>query len=309
MKHITFLIIFFLLMIESYSSAAIDDLEDIGSNCAPVTIRVIDGVTVTISTQGGYPITARTYYDSTCLAFLGANDEPNAPLNPGNVSGTRFISSYLDSLIGFPQAQPVIFQFDQPVTFFGLTTIDLCENQDPVADLKLQAFDYSDVLIDEHVRSGPQGPSGLDLDWSVSGSGIVKVLLTGTISLDAPGYGIDDLILIVSSGNGIEFQETIKPTHITLHQNYPNPFNPQTIIKYELPSQAHVTLNIFDVNGRLVHKIIDEVKTKGSHSKTWDGVTNTGEKVSSGVYFYQLMIKDADSGLEMIYTKKMVLIK
>ena len=172
------------------------DFEDVGPDCTPVTTRVIDGVTVTISTQGGYPMTARTYYDSICQAFLGSNNEPNAPLNPGNVSGSRFISSIVvGTLIGFPQAQPIIFQFSQPVKFFGLTTLDLCEDTDPSAELKLQAFDYLNTLIDEHSRSGPQGPSGIDLDWGVCGNGIVKALLTGTISVDAPGYGIDDLIL------------------------------------------------------------------------------------------------------------------
>ena len=49
----------------------VDDLEDIGPDCTPVFSRVIGGVTVTISTASGFNLTARTYYDGTCLAFDG----------------------------------------------------------------------------------------------------------------------------------------------------------------------------------------------------------------------------------------------
>ena len=285
MKHITFFIIFFLLMIESYAQLTIDDLEDIGPNCSVVTTRIIDGVTVTITTQGGYPMLANTYNDSTCLAFSGADDEPNTPLNPGNVSGTRFIShSNYPNNLGFPQAQPIIFLFNQPVTFFGLTTLDLCENNDLGAELKLQAFDNSNNLIDEHIRTGPQGPSGLDLDWSVSSNGIVKVLLTGTISLDYPGYGIDDLILIDSSATGIEFQETIKPTHITLHQNYPNPFNPITKIKYSIPNSEIVQIKVIDILGNEIKTLINEYKLAGIYEIEFDA-----RGLPSGVYFYRMI--------------------
>ena len=181
--------------------ADVDGLEDIGPDNTPVTTRLIDGVTVTISTDTGLQMQACTYYDSTARAFNGKDLADNAPLNPGNVSGTRFIST-LGANSRFQNVEPITFEFDQPVTSFGLTTLDLLEDEeDPTTTLRLQAFDASDALVDEQVRTGEQGPSGLDLDWSVTGTGIVKVRLTGSITgADIGGYGIDDLVLTIPKG-------------------------------------------------------------------------------------------------------------
>ena len=180
------------------ASTPVDDLEDIGPDCTPVTIRIIDGVTVDISTAGGSDMTARTYYDGMCLAFAGHNNGDNAPLNPENVSGVRFISSFSPG-VGFPEAQPIIFEFDTPVTSFGLTTLDLLEDGSVCnpggANLTLRAYDASGVVVKEHTRVGGQGPGGLDLDWFVWSSQIVRVELTGGSFGECNGYGIDDLVL------------------------------------------------------------------------------------------------------------------
>jgi hypothetical protein len=173
-----------------------DDLEDIGPDCTAVTTRVIDGVTVNIFTAGGFDMTARTYNDATCDAFWGRDALINTPLNPGNVSGRRFISSRVPQA-GFPEAEPIIFEFDTPVTLFGLTTLDLLEDCHPAnAYLALQAYDALGSLLDTHARSGAYGSGGLDLDWSVSDNQIVRVELTGANLENCPGYGIDDLLLV-----------------------------------------------------------------------------------------------------------------
>jgi hypothetical protein len=203
MKRLATLCAVIAMAIPGTVMAALDGLEDIGPDGSVVTVRVIDGVTVSISTQGGFPMLACSYNDSTPHAFNGAGDQPNVPLNPGNVSGTRFISSNVAGVnSGFPYAEPIIFELDQPVVFFGLTTVDLCENNDTEADISLKAYNAFDVLIDEHNRNNTQGGwgnSGVDLDWHVSGEGIVKVELAGTTSEWYPGYGIDDLELIVNA--------------------------------------------------------------------------------------------------------------
>jgi len=84
------------------------------------------------------------------------------------------------------------------VTFFGLTTLDLHEAGDDSAWVRLRAFDASDSMIDNHVRYGPEGPSGLDLNWSVHAAGIMRVRLLGDISINHQGYGVDDLMLVRS---------------------------------------------------------------------------------------------------------------
>ncbi|MBU0616632.1 MAG: hypothetical protein KKI02_02840 [Planctomycetes bacterium] len=201
-----------LLTLAAASAGVVDDLEDIGPDCTPVTARIIGGVAVTIYTQGGSDMTAHTYYDDTCVAFWGHNNVINAPLNPENVSGTRFIAS-----VGFPGVQPIIFELNAPVTSFGLTTLDLLEDDstcNPVgANLTLRAYDASNDIVDEQALEGAQGSSGLDLDWFVSGDGIVKVELTGGDFGDCGGYGIDDLVIDAPDcdGDGIFDDKDVCP--------------------------------------------------------------------------------------------------
>ena len=91
---------------------------------------------------------------------------------------------------------------------------------------------------------------------------------------------------------------------IELFQNAPNPFNPSTTISYYLPSASYVALEVFDVNGSLVRKLVGANQPKGTQQAVWNGRSNTGASVSSGIYFYQLT---ADG--KVIGTKKMALLK
>ena len=88
-----------------------------------------------------------------------------------------------------------------------------------------------------------------------------------------------------------------------LGQNRPNPFNPVTTIVYELQSQAAVTLDVYDVDGSLVRRLVSEAKGPGSYTVDWDGKNDSGAQVASGIYFYRLVAG------EFVETRKMVLLK
>jgi hypothetical protein len=103
------------------------------------------------------------------------------------------------------------------------------------------------------------------------------------------------------------------PGGFILYQNYPNPFNPVTTIKFDTPPQPSpkergqkVKLVIYDVIGKEVEVLLDEVLNPGSYSVEWDA-----SAYSSGVYYYVLRVSDASNPLSIKYTetKKMVLIK
>jgi photosystem II stability/assembly factor-like uncharacterized protein len=68
----------------------------------------------------------------------------------------------------------------------------------------------------------------------------------------------------------------------------PNPFNPTTSIAYDLPAEADVTLRIYDVSGRLVRTLVDARQPAGPHSIMWDGRTDAGRPLASGVYLSEL---------------------
>jgi len=96
-----------------------------------------------------------------------------------------------------------------------------------------------------------------------------------------------------------------------LHQNYPNPFNPATTISFEVPGAsgaegsgaAPVRLAIYDVRGRLVRTLVSGALSPGPHRVTWDGTSDGGRAVSSGVYFYRI------SSLGWVQTRKMALLR
>lgn len=73
------------------------------------------------------------------------------------------------------------------------------------------------------------------------------------------------------------------PTEFTLAQNYPNPFNPSTVIKYGLPHEAKVTLEVYDLLGRRVAVLVDEQQNAGFHQVVFED-----RSLANGVYFYRL---------------------
>ena len=92
------------------------------------------------------------------------------------------------------------------------------------------------------------------------------------------------------------------PVQYALHQNYPNPFNPITTLRYDLPENSMVTITIYDMVGREVHTIMNEVQNAGYKSIVWDATNNYDQAVSAGIYIYQIKT-DA-----FVQTKKMICI-
>ena len=93
------------------------------------------------------------------------------------------------------------------------------------------------------------------------------------------------------------------PTAFTLHQNLPNPFNPVTTLRYDLPSDALVTLKVFDMLGREIIQLVNTNQKAGFRSVRWDATDSIGRPVSAGVYLYQIQAG------EFVQTRKMVLLK
>ncbi len=92
------------------------------------------------------------------------------------------------------------------------------------------------------------------------------------------------------------------PIAFRLAQNYPNPFNPITEIRYDLPSDCRVTLEIYDILGRKLVTLVDEYQEAGCKAARWNGKNENGLEISSGVYFYKLRAGNFSD------TKKMVLL-
>lgn len=98
--------------------------------------------------------------------------------------------------------------------------------------------------------------------------------------------------------NSVDDEKDIKLNKYVLYQNYPNPFNSSTIIKYSLPRQGEVKLSLYDLLGRLITTLVNEMKNTGEHQ-----IELNTKNLSSGVYFYQLIAGN------VILTNKLIFLK
>jgi len=95
----------------------------------------------------------------------------------------------------------------------------------------------------------------------------------------------------------------LPPLPFALQQNSPNPFNPSTEIGFSLPRPSEVVLDIYDISGKRVRRLLEEHRPAGQHSARWNGLDERGSPVVSGVYFYMLRAgKQSDS-------RKMILLR
>lgn len=112
-------------------------------------------------------------------------------------------------------------------------------------------------------------------------------------------------ITILKSGVAVSVpsDRDLAPRRFVLHQNYPNPFNPATQISYDLFQDAAVLLKIYNLRGQEVRTLVDETKPAGTYTVRWDGSSNAGTRVASGVYIYVLRAG------EFVQSRRMTFIK
>ncbi len=115
--------------------------------------------------------------------------------------------------------------------------------------------------------------------------------------------GDDGMILKTTNGGGYYLTEIVPinnsvPDEFILKQNYPNPFNPVTNINFSLPKEGFVSIKVYDVTGRMVKTLVNEVIETGNYTVTFDG-----SQFASGIYFYRL---ETNNFME---TKRMMLVK
>jgi len=162
---------------------------------------------------------------------------------------------------------------------------------------------------------------GAHLAWAATFNGEQDVYYTRIGDYDCNGNGVPDLADIAlgmssdTNMNGIpdECEETTAVAEseapamgsgLRLYPNAPNPFNPATAIRFEAAVEgARVRLAVYDAEGRFVRWLFDGVAGGGSRTVTWDGRDQRGQRLASGVYYYQLESNGSSA------TRAMVLIE
>lgn len=148
------------------------------------------------------------------------------------------------------------------------------------------------------------------INYNTTNSGLPHKIVN-SIAIDGRGnkwLATEDGIAVFNEGGIVSVvenqnQKSFKPNQSVLYQNYPNPFNSETSISYTLQISAQISINIYNITGQLVRTLVDDKKQAGFYSLKWDGRDETGNSVSSGIYFSRL-----ESGNKII-SGKMLLIK
>ncbi len=153
-------------------------------------------------------------------------------------------------------------------------------------------------LIDSQASAPRKSDGSLpDMDFLFLAQG--SDLIDAGVDLDIPYFGSAPDLGVFESNYISNFTKSEPvPAEFSLSQNYPNPFNPVTTIRFTIPENGFVSLQVFDISGRIVASMINDRLSEGEHK-----IQFNGSHFSSGVYYYRIECGN------LFDTKKMVLLK
>lgn len=148
--------------------------------------------------------------------------------------------------------------------------------------------------------------SPVTVSWSVksgsytldAGEGLKAMVGEGTMTLKGTPAR---LVLRSVGGEGV-------PAEYVLLQNYPNPFNPVTTVRFGLPVESRVVVEVYNALGQRVKVLVDGTLGAGYHGVEWNGVSGSGQQAGSGVYFVRFTATGRD-GRSMTDVRKAMLMK
>jgi hypothetical protein len=217
------------------------------------------------------------------VVFTDANNEANA--------FKYLVRAYVHPSTSAPEARISAFSVEAKSQTVSLTWSTSDEIN--VAGYAVQRRSLGDSLYETIAVVKSQNTSGVPGSYSYAYED--STAKSGTYV-----YRIEQM----NMDNSVRFSEEITvnfvylPSEFALYQNYPNPFNPNTTIKYDLPTDGHVLLAIYNMLGQEVERLVDTEKKAGRYEPVFSGST-----FASGVYFYRLEAPG------FTQTRKMLLLK
>jgi hypothetical protein len=120
---------------------------------------------------------------------------------------------------------------------------------------------------------------------------------------DADRDSVYEDTVLLDVATSIGYNDNQLPIKYQLGQNYPNPFNPNTTIDYSLPKSTHVVIDVFNILGQRVNRLVDYKQPAGNYQIKWGGSDDNGKPVTSGVYFYRISTDEYTSSKKMLLLK------
>ena len=267
---------------------------------------------ISLSSAGGptfisYTDTIGTTEDSVCLFIDPTGYAPGMYCDSLLVWATGVWSPLpvpvcmlvvADSSVGDPDTawvDPATISFTEP---YGADTAIECfsiysTNQPAVFYI---ADDSSSIFM----ITDSEGVTGQNSCVIADPSGLAPGIYCDTLWIYVDGcFGFLPLPVCLTVTPG----DTLPAFGVSLDGNYPNPFNPETNISFSLPHAMDVRLTVYNVLGQQIRTLVDQTMTAGQHVVSWDGTSESGQSVASGIYFYRLA---TDVKTE---TRKMLLLK
>jgi photosystem II stability/assembly factor-like uncharacterized protein len=211
-------------------------------------------------------------------------------------SGANTYIKFFDSNTGFIGGENIVKTTNCGVNWVMVSSI-------PVSNIYFQDINTGYCNSNNSILITTNG----GVDWTSQDVSLRQFSVRDIKFLDfSTGFvvGTKGVILCTYTGgfSSIEHNKSILlPDKLSLSQNYPNPFNPVTKINYELPENGMVKLVIYDILGREIKTLINELKQAGKYMVEFDG-----NQFASGVYFYRIQVEGRNSYTDV---KKMLLIK
>lgn len=210
-------------------------------------------------------------------------------------------------------------EFDIPVEIHNSTGITALQIE---IQIDKELFSFGEITLSERLN-------GYNLNYAFNeNTKKLIIAIAGTAPIDLDGdllnikftankeiKGTHNLTLRVNKflANETDYSKSVssasiefigKPTEYGLNQNYPNPFNPSTIISYRIPDDnVSVKLIIYDLRGRVVKVLVNDIQNAGKYNVSWNSTNEYGLKVSSGIYFYRIITDKYTA------TKKLMILK
>ena len=228
-----------------------------------------------LNTGGAFPSTA--YIDHTMTVFFKGN---NAQFG----AATATIDSMLDECGDLCTLSPPAALFDFEIDGNTVTFFDFSEIASEGWIIESWAWDFGDGNT-----SSEQYPVHTYVN---EGTYQVSLVVTTDIGTESVPFVADIQIgtLNISDNN--------LPEDFGLVKNYPNPFNPNTTIEYYLGESGMVTMNVYDVNGKLIDSIVNTYQVSGKHSIIWQP-----NNISSGMYYINLVQGMNIDKMKLMYIK------
>jgi hypothetical protein len=239
-----------------------------------VTAGILDRLnTLTIKDNAGG---LQTLYFGAVSEGMADAKYPMPPLPPVGAFDARFESSAGGMMVQIHPAK-VENVVDLPIT--------------------IQSVSYPLTVSWKVVGTG----ASYELSDGVGGQAFASKSVNGEGSMTITRNSVNRIVLKVTGGEAL-------PTEYALMQNYPNPFNPVTSIRFALPVDSRVNVEVFNVVGQRVRTLLNEEQKAGYHLVEWNGSADHGHTLGSGVYFLRLSAQGND-GSTFNETRKLMLLK